>query len=196
MLRACATLFLVASLASGCALSHERTELVHPTPAIDAGVWIADAASAPDVSIVPDAGICTDLWQSWPRCPAANQRAWGARCTQEGVTCGVHCCEPGPPIACIGGVWTAAEPEENCGPDCRPGIPCGDGFCAPDRVCVHTEERLDPVAYCVLPPAPMASCAAAPPGSLATDTPSCLSCRCADVDSQPLVTLSCDCCDF
>ncbi len=201
MVRSCATLVLALSM-YGCALSHERTALVHPTPAptdtgpiaiADASVPIAD--SAPVVSV--DAGSCQSYWRSLPSCPASTAGVVGETCEQEGATCGVHCCEPGPAIACSGGQWIAATPEDCSTVDCAGPTPCGGGSCAPGRLCVQTDElRTTGVGACVVPPAPIASCSAAPTGSLSTDTHTCFSCRCGDLATGPIITLSCDCCDL
>jgi hypothetical protein len=189
MRRACATLFLLASF-PGCALSHERVAIV-ASPERDAG------PVATDVGVAPDAGSCTMFWQSLPACPASTASVVGAPCDREGATCGVHCCEPGPAIACTGGVWVGATPDPNCAADCAASTPCGPGWCAPNRVCVQTDEPVTTgLGRCVEPPAPIRSCGAVPAGTLTSDPRTCLSCRCADQPTGPVITLSCDCCDL
>lgn len=202
MVRSCATLFLIVSMA-GCALSHERTSLVHPTPtpSRDAGPMSADAAPivSADASVLSadDAGSCTSYWRSLPSCPASTAGVVGQSCEQEGATCGVHCCEPGPAIACVGGHWMAAMPDQNCAADCVSPTPCGAGSCARNRICVLTDELVTTgLGSCVVPPTPIPSCSAAPPGTLSSDMHTCFSCRCSDAPSGPVVTLSCDCCDL
>jgi hypothetical protein len=206
MSRACATLVLFACI-GGCGLAHERVTFVHPTPAHDTGPVGTDAApmvfpdSGPiailDAGAPPDAGSCTEYWRSLSRCPASTDAVLGASCDQEGETCGVHCCQPGPPIACVGGHWISATPDRCDTVDCAAPSPCGAGSCAAGRVCVLVDEAIrTSVALCVVPPAPMPSCSAAPPGALMSDMHTCLSCRCSDQPTGPVVALSCDCCDL
>lgn len=201
VLRTCATLWLAASVA-GCGLAHERDPVVHPTPAPDAAPTVLDAAVppidafvSPDAVVAPDAGSCTEHWASLPSCPASTEGAVGHRCPVEGVTCGVACCEPGPAIVCSDGLWSRTTGMV-CGIDCAPTTPCGDGECAPGRVCVVTDgERGGLGGYCVVPPAPILSCEDVPPGALSSDPRSCLECLCAPGPAGPVIALTCACCD-
>ena len=198
-MRSCAIVALGLALLPGCALAHERG-----TSAPDTGIFFVDAsqradASAPDAASV-DAGpigSCNEFWTALPACPAVSVP--GEPCFQEGVTCGTHCCEPGPPMQCVGGVWEALEIEVVCPPglDCAPSLPCGAGTCAPDRVCMQVAGELFQREVCVLPPSPIAICADAPAGSLTTDPRSCQSCSCFDRSGVGgvVITLDCPCCD-
>ena len=200
MHRLCAIVFLAASLAS-CALAHERNSSI-PLAPLDAGF-----AATPDVSLPPHDGShgtdasptlgCFGFWNALPSCPAVPMAAIGQPCAQEGTTCGVHCCEPGPPIGCQGGRWTPLDVMDDCsGVRCRGPHPCGAGACAFDRVClIPSGEIANPSNQCVLPPAPIDSCAAAPPGSIDTTNASCTTCSCGTTPSGEIViTLDCACC--
>jgi hypothetical protein len=181
------------ALASGCALVHERAGTTEPE---DVGVPV-DAASPPiDVGTVTS---CFAFWEALPACPASPGIAIGRPCTTEGATCGVHCCEPGPPIACAGGVWTALDHMDDCaGVRCRGPHPCGAmGACAADRVCVVPAGELGGPGpeLCVMPPAPIATCGEAPPGSIGDDPGACTACECRPSPSgDVVVTLDCRCC--
>lgn len=193
---------LVPSVA-GCALAHERSA---GASRVDAGLVVADASAHPDAVSIdaaqpPDTGpitSCVDFWVALPWCPTAPR--FGEPCYQPGITCGTHCCDPIPPMQCVGGFWEALDIEVVCPPglDCQPSLPCGDGTCAPDRVCMRTlGEDLGPDAHCVLPPSPIAVCDAAPPGALGTDPGSCTTCSCLDRSGVGgvVVALDCTCCD-
>jgi hypothetical protein len=204
MPRVCAIVFLVTL--SSCARAHERGDDWVPEAgfAYDLGLVASDASTPPAIdAFTPpamDAGpitSCFEFWNSLPSCPAIPMAAIGTPCTHEGETCGVHCCEPGPPIGCIGGRWMALEHMENCaGVRCHGPHPCGGGQCAYGRVCVTPAGDLGSAApqVCVLPPAPIDSCAAAPPGSLGQSS-SCMACECGDATSNGvMITLDCLCC--
>ena len=200
-MRTCAIVALVLALApvAGCALAHER-----PAERADASLLVGDAsqgrdAAAPDAAVV-DAGpitSCTELWTGLPACPAVAVP--GEPCLQPGVTCGMHCCESGPPMQCVGGVWEALDLEVVCPPgiDCAPSLPCGAGVCAPDRICLRSVGETRVADLCVLPPAPILSCAGAPPGSITTDPRTCQTCSCLDRSGVGgvVVSLECACCD-
>lgn len=204
MTRACA-IALVAWL-SGCALVHEREGAVVPAdatvPRVDVGVARLDAGIAPiDAAPIADAGpitSCEAFWGGLPACPASPALVIGQPCGTEGATCGVHCCEPGPPIACLGGRWQPLDHMDDCSTvHCRGPHPCGAGACAFGRVCVVPAGELGSPApeTCVVPPAPIDSCEAAPPGSLGEDTSSCTACTCAPgASGDPVVTIDCRCC--
>jgi hypothetical protein len=207
MLRLCAIVFLV--VMPSCALVHERSGATSP-PVVEAGVMSADVGIvAPDVLLptvdastppADDAGpitSCFVFWTSLPACPAVPTSAIGQPCTREGDTCGVHCCEPGPPIGCFGGRWMALEHTDNCnGVRCHGPDPCGAGQCAYGRVCMTPAGEVPSPTpqLCVLPPAPIDSCAAAPPGSIGRNGSSCTVCECGDAAGAVLITLDCQCC--
>lgn len=171
---------------------------------IDASVLVGDASQGRDAALVDaalvDAGpitSCTAFWTGLPACPTVAVP--GEPCFQAGVTCGTHCCEPGPPMQCVGGFWEALDIEVVCPPgiDCAPSLPCGAGVCAPDRICLRLAGEVVEREVCVLPPAPFAICADAPAGSITTDPGTCQSCSCLDRSGVGgvVITLECPCCD-
>ena len=206
MTRACAIVILATTVS--CALVHERDAPPGP-PVIETGITPNDVGSFPldvaasDASTEPftDAGpitSCVAFWDSLSACPAVPTSAVGQPCTHDGDTCGVHCCEPGPPIGCVDGRWTALDHMDDCaGIRCHGPHPCGPGQCAYGRVCVVPSGELGSPSpqRCVLPPAPIDSCAAAPPGSLGESGSTCTVCSCGDsVPDDVVITLDCQCC--
>jgi hypothetical protein len=179
---------------SGCALVHERGGDAGPIVAMDAAPIARD--TTPPVIDAGPIGSCTDFWNGLPSCPAAPERALGQPCFPEGATCGVHCCEPGPPIGCSGGRWSPLDHMDDCsGVRCRGPHPCGGGMCSASRVCLVADGEVALEPRCALPPAPMNECSEAPPGSLTSDPRSCTTCSCTtSVSGDPLVTLDCACC--
>ncbi len=186
---------LALAVLHGCALAHERDSDASIVGR-DAGPIATDAGPAPlDVGPIR---ACEDFWSGLPSCPASPELAIGFPCGVEGATCGVHCCEPGPPIGCREGRWEPLSFMEDCaGVRCRDPHRCGGGACASGRVCVVPVGELgSPTAEnCVVPPSPIDMCSDAPPGALGTDPGACVSCSCGDgFDGEPVIRIDCFCC--
>lgn len=188
-----------------CALVHERGRTTEP---IDAGMFRADAVAVRDaIAPAPDAFVpasdagpitsCFEFWNALPACPANIMLAMGQPCSVEGATCGVHCCEPGPPIGCHAGRWAPLNQMDDCsGIRCVTPFACGTGFCAHGRVCVLNDGELGGPSNgsCAMPPAPIDSCESAPVGSVGDDPMGCTACECQNQDGNVVVTLDCRCC--
>jgi hypothetical protein len=68
-------------------------------------------------------------------------------------------------------------------------------MCAATRVCLVSSGEIAFQPRCVQPPAPIAECSDAPPGSLTSDPRTCTTCSCGTGTSgDPLITLDCACC--
>lgn len=142
-----------------------------------------------------------------PWCPATPASAIDQACDVEGTRCGFDCCEPGPAIQCMGGVWQRVAFVPDCSlVDCAGPTPCGvpvagemPGACAVGRVCVRLEAwgRGGDSAVrdrCVEPPSPIRACSAAPPGWIVDEPRSCELCQCVDIEFGAQIAISCPCC--
>jgi hypothetical protein len=186
----CATCAIVFVALPGCFLSHARDAAV-----ADAATFDATGADAGTVAPTD----CTGFWTTLPSCPASTDTAVGTPCAREGTRCGFECCEPGPPIECAGGRWQPLDFAPDCSAvRCAAPTPCGFGACSAPRVCVVPEgprggDSAD-LAFCALPPSPIDSCDAAPPGAIVAEPRACMMCTCADVGGAVQIALSCACC--
>ena len=196
----------------GCFVSHgDEATPPRPTPTpglADAAVAVTDAGWITIEDSGRDAGffsppapsaLCREYWTTLQWCPSVLEDAVGQPCESEGMGCGSDCCEPGPPIACLDGVWRAIDTTPGCsGVRCAAPIPCGRGVCTIGQVCVQLEglrggDSGDD-ARCVIPATPIASCDDAPSGSLVSEPGGCFECHCAMVDGRVQISLDCPCC--
>lgn len=193
----------------GCFLAHENEATPpHPTPAVlDAAVAVGDAGwivedsgiDAGFISPPAPSAVCREYWTTLPWCPTSPIDAIGTPCDQEGMRCGSECCEPGPPIACSGGVWSELFVTPDCaGVRCGGPTPCGRGSCAYGQTCLQLDGLrggdTGDDARCVIPATPISSCGDAPSGSLVSEPGGCFECNCAMVDGRAQISLDCPCC--